>query len=141
VNKIQAADFLGGGLVIDLDLTYYFSAPMAGYHGNNFEYFERCVNRLRTSGVKVVSPHEIEHPSYKGILEELGHEAEWAKYLEKDLVHMIQEASGIILGKGWPESRGARLELDVSLQLARPVFFYDVAENLLLRMSKNGSML
>lgn len=137
----MAADFLGGGLVLDLELVYYFSAPMAGYPRNNFDYFDRCVERLRASGVTIVSPHEIEHPPYAGLLEELSHEKEWAKYLEKDLVHMLQETSGIILGKGWPESRGARLELDVNLQLARPVFYYDEADNLLIRMSKNGRML
>ena len=130
-----------GETIIDLDLTYYFSAPMAGYHENNFKYFEEAVSLLRSSGVKVVSPHEIEHPQYQGLLTELKDTETWARYLAKDLVHMLQETHGIILGKGWPESRGAKLELDVCLQLARPVYYLSLDELTLFRMSKNGSPL
>ena len=119
---------------MDMDLTYYFSAPMSGYPECNYPYFERVVTHLRNSGVKIISPHEVPPPPF----EEIPEEDRWKYYLEKDLLLMIRETQGIILGKGWPESRGARVELEIAMTLGRPVFYYDEHGDTLTRMSTNG---
>jgi hypothetical protein len=38
---------------------------------------------------------------------------------------MVEHCSGIILLRGWPQSRGARLELSTAVALDWPVYYYD----------------
>jgi hypothetical protein len=131
-----------GGLIMDFDLTYYLSGPMAGYADHNFPFFARTAAFLRQSGIKIVSPHEVHHQDYTREVRADGsyptQEQSWHRYLETDLVVMLTQTDGIIMLKGWPESRGARLELDVALQLGRPVFYYSEPDSTISRMSKNG---
>lgn len=125
-----------GDIIMDLELTYYFSAPMSGYEEYNYPYFERVVTHLRSSGIKIVSPHEVKPPVFPELLD-ISEKELWKWYLEKDLVLMIQNTQGIILGKGWPESRGARVELEIAMTLGRPVFYYEETEDRITRMSTN----
>lgn len=106
----------------DLDKTYYLSGPMAGYPHNNFPAFEVASKQLRDAGLKILSPHEVAGPEGSDQNEE---NTTWAAYLRRDLIPMLHLAGGIILIKGWPQSRGARLELHVALSLEMPVWYYE----------------
>lgn len=103
---------------MDFDITYYLSGPMAGYKDHNFPAFEIATGQLRDAGLKILSPHEVEHPGLSG------KEEEWKEYLANDLKAMVADTQSIILLRGWPQSRGAGLELTTSLSLLRPVYYY-----------------
>ena len=45
----------------DRDLTFYLAGPMSGYPEYNFDEFERWAEILRRGGLKIASPHEIDH--------------------------------------------------------------------------------
>jgi len=104
---------------IDPDLTYYLSGPMAGYADHNFPAFEAAMTELRDAGLSILSPHKVEHPNLSGKPEE------WAEYLRNDLKEMLSFCQGIILLRGWPQSRGARLELSIAQALDWPTYYYN----------------
>lgn len=112
------------------NLTYYLSGPMAGYPNHNFEAFETTVQILRDSGIDMLSPHEVDHPLLSGKPEE------WHHYLRNDLTEMLKHCNGIIMMKGWPQSNGAKLEMDVALKLGWPVYYYE--DFTLINMNKES---
>lgn len=89
---------------------------MSGLPKFNFPTFEQCATALRAHGVKVVSPHEMGGEGEEG-------EAAWNKYLRADVVAMM-ECNAIVLLDGWPNSRGAKLELSIALALGFKVFYW-----------------
>lgn len=95
--------------------TYYISGPMAGYPEHNFPAFQHAKENLTTQGFKVSSPHDVDH----------GDTTEWSDFLRRDIGIMVEQCSGIILLSGWPQSRGARLELATALALEWPVLYFD----------------
>lgn len=100
--------------------TWYVSGPMTGYTNFNYEAFDYACQVLRTQGRAVISPHEIKHDD-GGI----PGAAPWDSYLRNDLMALINGCTGIVLIQGWPESRGARLELEIALGLGLEVAFLD----------------
>lgn len=106
----------------DFTRTYYLSGPMAGYEEHNFPAFVKASYDLRHAGVTLLPAHEILH---RKVGRE--HELQWHDYLRTDLIKMLQQCHGIILLKGWPQSKGAKLELDVALALEYPAWYYNSA--------------
>jgi hypothetical protein len=104
---------------MDLSLVYYLGGPMTGYPEFNFPAFAHAKEVLNNTGIKVLSAHEINHGEHTGT----GTQPH-SEYLRTDLIHLCQ-CNGLILLKGWPHSKGARLELDVALALEFPIWFYD----------------
>jgi hypothetical protein len=96
-------------------MIHYLSGPMAGYPENNFPAFQQAQDELTSLGYSVLSPHTINH----------GATVEWADFLRRDIAIMVEHCSGIILLRGWPQSRGARLELSTAVALDWPVYYYD----------------
>jgi hypothetical protein len=39
---------------------------------------------------------------------------------------------------GWPQSKGARAELEIALTLGWPVYFYDTEAKMITNMNKRG---
>lgn len=99
--------------------TWYVSGPMSGYENHNFEAFDFACQVLRMKGLTVLSPHEIPHaePDGPGSLP-------WDVYLRNDLIGLLR-CTGIVLLQGWPQSRGARLELDMALGLGLEIAYLD----------------
>lgn len=97
------------------DLTYYISGPMNGYPLNNIPAFEKAEELAIEAGVKVLSPHTVEHIE----------NARWTDFLSRDIIEMLQACQGIILLHGWPQSKGAALELSTALALRWPVYYLD----------------
>jgi hypothetical protein len=108
-------------------MKYYLSGPMAGYPQHNFPAFEDAFKKLTAMGLSVLSPHRIEQPSI-----------EWVDCLTNDVGIMVRECNGIILLPGWPESRGAKLELSIALSLGWPVLYFDGLS--LIDMTARGLM-
>lgn len=121
--------------MIEFDLTdwkhtFYLSGPMTGYPKYNYSAFERATNRLRGLGLKIISPHENPAP------EQRMEEAPLWEYYMKLCKKQLEICTAIIMLRGWPESTGARLELEIMLKKEAPVFLYLENPGRLVRMSR-----
>lgn len=103
---------------LDRNIVYYDSGPMMGYPENNFPAFAYAAEELREASLLIVSPHEIG----ANLTPEV--ELPWQDYLREDIKVMMENCGGIILLDGWPQSKGARLELEVAMSLAWPVYLF-----------------
>lgn len=90
---------------------------MSGYENFNFPAFDEAVAVLRSQGRVVGSPHEVPHPGLPGSMP-------WTDYLRGDL-KLLLDCTSIVMLQGWPQSRGAKLELITALSLDMPVYFYE----------------
>lgn len=106
---------------VDFDITYYLSGPMAGYSEHNFPAFEDAARILRQTGLTILSPHEM--PTPEGFAE-MSEQDQWKVMVDLDIAAMKEVCKGIILMKGWPQSRGARAELTVAMELDWEVWYY-----------------
>lgn len=94
-------------------MRYYISGPMAGLPDLNFPAFNAVAERLRHHNRLVVNPAEVALPGGS-----TPHE-----FLHADLLTMLRDCNSLILLPGWPQSRGARLELAVASDLHWPIYF------------------
>jgi hypothetical protein len=107
-------------LAFDFDKTYYLSGPMSDIEDHNWPAFEAAAEQLRGLAIKIISPAEIVagDGNPKGSMP-------WDYYVKADLVPLVRDCDGIIMLRGWPKSRGARLEMSIALDLLYPVYYYD----------------
>lgn len=97
--------------------TIYIAGPMSNLPAFNYPAFNAKADYLRARGHNVVNP--ADHGNVNG--------AEWADYLRFDLANLTR-CESIYLLPGWSNSKGARLEYHVALQLGMPMFFDPFAE-------------
>ena len=90
----------------------YLSGPMTGLPDQNYPAFEAAAERLRSQGVKVISPHEIVPPG--------AGPWSWEAHMRVDLAALLT-ADVIVMLPGWETARGARLEKTVAEAIAMPV--------------------
>lgn len=118
-------------------MKYYLAGPMTGIPHFNKPAFRRITSKLRSNGLKILSPIETDS--------EIPSSAKWHQYLQKDL-KMLAEADAIIVMPGWANSKGARLEVFIMFELGLPVFEvfefdkpkYDVAIKLMMKRNDRG---
>ena len=103
----------------DFERTYYLAGPMTGYEEFNYPAFERSQRELRGDGVNVESPHSIPWPEIPHDGEEL-----WQTMMRQAL-RLLLACEGIILLRGWTESKGALVEYNIATALKMPVYFLD----------------
>lgn len=108
----------GPEMRFDVTKTYYLAGPMTGYPKYNFDEFEYYTKLLRAAGVRVESPHEIDH----GETEETRGKLPYEVYLNAG-IRLLDSCGGIILLSGWPQSGGTCAELSRSIDLGFPVYF------------------
>lgn len=89
----------------------YISGPMSGLPDFNFPAFRVAATKLREAG------YEVEDPAEKGVIDGW----EWIDYLRYDL-HRLIDCDGVAVLYGWPNSRGARLEVNTAEGLGLPVY-------------------
>jgi hypothetical protein len=118
------------------DLTFYLAGPMSGYPGYNFDEFDRWAEILRRGGLKIASPHEIDHgetPETRGSLP-------YQTYIDAGM-KLLESCGGIILIAGWPQSSGACAELSRAIDLGMPSYFaceyHEHPDNITLLVSMN----
>jgi hypothetical protein len=99
---------------------------MAGYPENNFPAFQSAFDLCQDYSIKVLSPHMIKH---------VGDNLQWSDYLRGDLIEMLDKCSGLILINGWPQSKGARLELSTAVGLDWPVYYLDITTATITNMN------
>lgn len=114
--EMDSDSFLGGYTRFDFDKIYYLSGPMAGYPEHNFPAFQKAMEELEESGVLIRSPHKMKPPMANPTDQD---------YLAHDFAQMCMRCDGIILLQGWPQSVGARAELEIAMTLKWPVYYYE----------------
>lgn len=117
----------------DFTRTWYLSGPMSGYEQYNYPYFEHCATILRNTGVTIESPHENIWPDGH---DEMTPDQLW-KHMMEICIEQMNRCQGIILIKGWPQSRGAKQELQIAMQRDWPVWYYHDFQ--LTNMNRNES--
>jgi hypothetical protein len=101
------------------EFKWYLGGPMSGYPSFNFPAFDQACRVLREKlELTVISAHEVDHGEHTGT-----GTAPYEDYLRGDLMEMLK-CDGLILLQGWPESKGARFEFDIAVDLRYPVMFY-----------------
>jgi hypothetical protein len=126
----------------------YLSGPMTGYPEYNYPLFRTVSANLRRRGWTIESPHENPKPTQRDLdrcycppasAKEKGCECKddrmWHYYMVK-CREQVERCDSIILMPGWPESKGARQELEWALDLNHLVFAYDDMRGIVIRMSR-----
>lgn len=100
---------------------FYLCGPMSGIPGFNIPLFDEAAEKLRKTGLTIVSPAELDDPAVRAdcLASPMGdHNAmhgTWADFLARDVKVIADGVEGLVLLPGWEQSRGARLEVFVAL--------------------------
>lgn len=94
-------------------MTTYIAGPMTGIPEFNFPEFHRVAAELRAKGIGVRNPAEHGESTDKP----------WDHYMRLGLRDLL-ECDEILLLPGWENSRGARLEHAVAVELGMTVHFH-----------------
>jgi hypothetical protein len=101
----------------------YLSGPMSGIADNNFPAFHEWAARLRSEGLDVVSPAEIQEAGT------------WELCLRADLRELCT-CDAIALMPGWESSKGANLELHVAHRLGMEVMHLPLEFDLIAHLRR-----
>jgi len=94
----------------------YISGPMTGKDNHNIEAFNAAKKLLVDAGYNAVNPVDINNLLTN---QQRQNYSECLRYDFKELV----DCDCIYMLKGWQYSNGARIELDIALNLGLTVFF------------------
>lgn len=92
----------------------YISGPMTGKPALNFPAFHRAAANLRALGHDVVNPAELDDADPKAL--------QWHQYLRRDITHLMT-CDAVAMLPGWQESKGARLEHHIAMELGMEEVF------------------
>jgi hypothetical protein len=90
----------------------YISGPMTGLPEYNYPAFNAAAAALRAAGYAVENPAENPEPPCKS----------WQGYMRSAIVQ-VTRAHALYLLAGWQRSRGARLEVQIALELELTIDF------------------
>jgi hypothetical protein len=82
---------------------------MSGYPEHNFPAFHAEAKRLRSLGLEVVNPAELNEEGKT-----------WAECMRTDIAQLMTCDEVVVL-PGWSQSKGASLEVDIAVRLGMPV--------------------
>jgi hypothetical protein len=88
----------------------YLSGPMTGMPEFNYPAFHEAARSLRAVGFEVVSPAEKPMEAH----------APWVAHMRLDIELMLA-CAGVVMLPGWEQSKGARIERRLALELDMPV--------------------
>lgn len=91
-------------------MTIYIAGPMTGIKDFNRPTFNTVAAALRAAGFDVVNPVELCPPGMA-----------WTDCMRRDIAALM-ECDSIALLPGWMNSKGARLERHIAVQLGMPVY-------------------
>ncbi len=92
----------------------YISGPMTGLPDYNKKAFDKAERFLQCVGHKTVNPHDITN--------RLG-ETTYEEYLKADIIEMLTKCNAIYMLKGFEQSKGAKLELEIAKACGLNVMF------------------
>lgn len=92
----------------------YVAGPMTGYPDHNLPEFARVTSELKSVGYDVVNPGE------RGALDGWS----WSDYLRAD-IPLLLACDAVAVLPGWENSKGARLEVTIAMDLEMPVHLVD----------------
>lgn len=96
--------------------SYYVSGGMTGLPDLNFPAFHRAAAKLRARGLHVVNPAELDEDDDLGM--------PWGYYLRRDIRALV-DCTHIAMLPGWENSKGARLERHIAIELGMPVEYLE----------------
>lgn len=102
----------------------YISGPMTGYDNDNIRAFSECAKNIlhyykfRSNPLftEIVVPHEV--------TKDMPKDSSWQEFLKADIKALV-DCDAIMMMEGWADSKGARLELHIALELGMKVYIYD----------------
>lgn len=92
--------------------TIYIAGPMTGLPDFNYPAFNAKASLLRKLGYDVVNPAEFQIPDPAKT---------WKSYM-REAIRQLSRADGIYLLRDWTESKGARLEARIAIDLGMGIF-------------------
>lgn len=103
----------------------YISGPMTDIEHHNFPAFFQCETELRKLGYFPINPaRRTSRCTWETAVKDVSeHPETWESCIRRD-VHSVLEADSIILMNGWHRSRGACLELVLSVSIGNPVLVW-----------------
>jgi hypothetical protein len=101
----------------------YVAGPMSGYDEYNFPAFREACESLRSLGLDVVSPHELDNDEpVPGVVP--GDDT-YNSMLARDVQTVADESiDAVVVLPGWELSRGALIETNVAHALGKPIVSY-----------------
>lgn len=97
--------------------TAYIAGPMTSIPDFNFPAFQTAAGELYAMGVR-----HVKHTGH-GVPPHPDAARPWEDYL-RDALRLMLTCNAVVVLPGWRESRGARLEVYVALELGMPVVEY-----------------
>lgn len=99
---------------------------MSGYENSNYPAFTAAAAKLRSFGLEVMSPHEIDELN-PGRCHYNDPDQEWLSYM-LECIPMVFHASAIVMLPEWEKSKGACLERQIAQERGIPIFLYGSSE-------------
>jgi hypothetical protein len=117
----------------------YVAGPMTGFPQFNFPAFQEAAETLRSQGVEVVSPHELDDAetvdwalnSTNGAMGTGSpHGQTWGDFLARDVKIVADQCDAVAVLPGWERSKGAKLEVIVALLGGKNIYAYHTGAGL-----------
>ena len=103
------------------DMLYYFAHPYSATNkqkvNGNFLMANHRANKLLDLGFKVYSPVSMTHLLHEET------ERSWGFWMELDAL-FARKCDGLILGPGWEDSKGCKIEKEWFEKKGKPVMEY-----------------
>lgn len=117
-------------------MRYYLAGPMSGRPKFNYPLFDSVAKELRSYGMDVQSPAEMDLPEVRkaalaskdgmmAAFNKVSNET-WGDFLARDVKLIADSLDAIILLPEWETSKGARLEAFVSINCGNPAYLVDI---------------
>jgi len=116
----------------------YVAGPMRGLPDNNVRAFREAAETLRSRGLEVVSPVELDdEEGFDHTSDELTEE-HYNRFLARDIVRILSElfaAEGqpldaLVMLPRWERSKGAALEVHIAREFGLPTYAYPDGERI-----------
>lgn len=103
----------------------YISGPMTGIEHHNFPAFFQCESELEDTGLFPINPaRRTPECTWETAVKDVSENPEaWESCIRRDIVEVL-DSDSIVLMNGWHRSRGACLELIVSVSIGNPVLVW-----------------
>lgn len=99
-------------------MRYYVAGPMTNVEDWNFPAFHEAARRLRLLGHEVINPADNDNG-------DTSHDR--AHYMRQDIGHVLA-VEGVAVLPGWQNSRGAKLEVLLAIELGLPIIDAETLE-------------